>query len=103
MHISKPKSNKDFLGVDEPGYSDIIYYHKDDLIEIETDELNHQVNRGIHNVGDSYTHAENRDGYSLHHRKYDLSTDQTKYEGDDFLGDTQEFITFAEKGKNEKN
>ena len=37
------------------------------------------------------------------HRKYDLSTDQTKYEGDDFLGDTQEFITFAEKGKNEKN
>ncbi|XP_036223216.2 uncharacterized protein Actbeta isoform X1 [Bactrocera oleae] len=99
MHISKPKSNKDFLGVDEPGYSDIIYYHKDDLIEIETDELNHQVNRGIHNVGDSYTHAENRDGYSLHHRKYDLSTDQTKYEGDDFLGDTQEFITFAEKGK----
>lgn len=97
MHISKPKSNKDFLGVDEQGHSDIIYDDKDNLLEIETDEINHQ---GNHNVGDAYMQAENRDGYSLHHRDYILSTGQTKYEGDDFLGDTQEFITFAEKGKN---
>ncbi|XP_018795627.1 PREDICTED: uncharacterized protein LOC108973067 isoform X3 [Bactrocera latifrons] len=99
MHISKPKPNKNFLGVDEPVYSDIIYNEKDDLLETETDELNHKVNHGIHNVGEPYSYGENRDGYNLHHRKYSLSADQNKYEGDDFQGDTQELIIFAEKGK----
>ncbi|XP_039967817.1 uncharacterized protein LOC120779536 isoform X3 [Bactrocera tryoni] len=100
MHISKPKPNKNFLGVDEPGYSDIyIYNDKDDLLETETDELNHKVNHGIHNAGEAYSYAENENGYSLHHRKYPLSADQNKNEGDDFLGDTQELIIFAEKGK----
>ncbi|XP_029406650.1 uncharacterized protein LOC105225728 isoform X7 [Bactrocera dorsalis] len=99
MHISKPKPNKNFLGVDEPGYSDIIYNDKDDLLETETDELNYKVNHGIHNVDEAYSYAENRDGYSLQHRKYPLSADQNKYERDDFQGDTQELIIFAEKGK----
>ncbi|XP_054091487.1 uncharacterized protein LOC105219276 isoform X2 [Zeugodacus cucurbitae] len=97
MHISNSKLNKDYLGVDEMGFSDMIYDDKADFLEIETDEINHQVNRGGNIVAD--THADNNDGYSLHQQKYSMSTDQSKYESDDFLGDTQEFITFAEKGK----
>ncbi|XP_054745412.1 uncharacterized protein LOC129249796 isoform X3 [Anastrepha obliqua] len=78
MRSRKPNLNVDILEVREAETGDVTYDNND---------------------GDAFLHAKNLDKYNLHHLEYGISQGQNQYESEDFFGETQEIITFAEKGK----
>ncbi|CAD7000858.1 unnamed protein product [Ceratitis capitata] len=82
------------LANEESESIDRTYDNRDGLYVIGKDQ-NYQIN---HNRNKDATTAKSHK-YSSHQLDFVMSSDQRPNENDDFFGDTQEIITFAEKGK----
>ncbi|XP_012159371.1 uncharacterized protein LOC101448569 isoform X2 [Ceratitis capitata] len=98
MRINTSNLNKDFREVEESESIDRTYDNRDGLYVIGKDQ-NYQIN---HNRNKDATTAKSHK-YSSHQLDFVMSSDQRPNENDDFFGDTQEIITFAEKGNGQPN
>ncbi|XP_017481559.1 PREDICTED: uncharacterized protein LOC108370686 [Rhagoletis zephyria] len=84
---------------DEAVNGGIIHNSNDGPLDIHIGKMNHSSHYSNNNETEAYLDAENLDEYNLRQEHYGMSKDANRYESEDFVGDTQEIITFAEKGR----